>query len=281
MDINEYYVSDKHPMYVQHWKPLQPDGGGLPLILVHGGAHSGVCWTSCPDGRPGWALHLVNKGRSVHVVDWPGVGRSPRPDDFLTAGPAPAVNSLIDLIRQIGPVALIGHSIGAAIGVKVADLIPDMICAFIAIAPAAPGIRESGRPRAPITAPVRFDDAAVRQFFTNADRFPKAHVDVYKRSLCDLSPSIYNIVAGQGSNHALSVADLQRLRSIPSAVIAAEQDVLVTEDMSREVAEFLNAELVFVGRDWGLQGFGHMMLIETGSEAIVDRILDWLSAHAK
>src|SRR5882762_9724825 len=68
---SEFFVSDEHPMYVQRWGPTT---SALRVVLIHGGVHTGVCWTSRPDGQPGWAQHLAEQGWSAFVVDWPGVG---------------------------------------------------------------------------------------------------------------------------------------------------------------------------------------------------------------
>ncbi|MHA6766960.1 alpha/beta hydrolase [Sphingobium ummariense] len=278
MHITEFYIGDEYPMYVQRWSLSAQADGGEPIILVHGGAHTGVFWSGRPDGGEGWAPYLARNGRTVYVVDWPGVGRSPQTDDFLTVGPGPCVKAIVELVRQLGPSILVGHSIGGAIGVKIVDEAADLISAFVAIAPAAPGIRDSGLPPSPTTAPVRFPEPAIRQFFTNADRFPKDCADQYHRYLCDLSPSIFNVVASKGEDHALHVSDLARLRSVPSLVIAGDQDQLVQEEMSLFVADFLHAKHVMIGRDWGLPGFGHMIPIETGSEAVADKMLEWLAS---
>jgi pimeloyl-ACP methyl ester carboxylesterase len=47
-----------------------------PVVLVHGGGGQATDWLGTPDGRPGWATHLVDDGWLVYVVDRPGYGRS-------------------------------------------------------------------------------------------------------------------------------------------------------------------------------------------------------------
>jgi len=47
-------------MYVEYQIPAksrQPEGASpkYPVILVHGGSHTGAGWQGTPDGRPGWA----------------------------------------------------------------------------------------------------------------------------------------------------------------------------------------------------------------------------------
>jgi hypothetical protein len=46
---------------------------------------------------------------------------------------------------------------------------------------------------------------------------------------------------------------------------------------STAVAESLGAPHISVGKDWGLSGFGHMIPIESGSEEILKRCLDWFA----
>ena len=58
----EYQIPDTAPKY--------------PIILVHGGSHTGAGWQSTPDGRPGWADFFLQHGWPVYVVDQPGRGRS-------------------------------------------------------------------------------------------------------------------------------------------------------------------------------------------------------------
>lgn len=70
-------------MYVEYQVPAKSSramGGRLtrhPLVFIHGGGHTGVCWQMTPDGRPGWAQHFLGKGWPVYVVDQLGRGRSP------------------------------------------------------------------------------------------------------------------------------------------------------------------------------------------------------------
>lgn len=64
-------------MYVEYQIPDTPSGPPkYPIILVHGGSHTGAGWQSTPDGRPGWADFFLKHGWPVYVVDQPGRGRS-------------------------------------------------------------------------------------------------------------------------------------------------------------------------------------------------------------
>jgi hypothetical protein len=61
-------------MYVEYQIPDAPPK--YPIILVHGGSHTGASWQGTPDGRPGWADFFAQRGWPVYVVDQPGRGRS-------------------------------------------------------------------------------------------------------------------------------------------------------------------------------------------------------------
>src|SRR5260221_237619 len=111
----------------------------MRVVLVHGGVHTGVCWTSRPDGRSGWAQYLAEWGCTVYVVDWPGVGQSSGTGTLLQSTAAHIVAALVALVREIGPALLIGHSIGGALAAKVMELASKHVAGLISIAPAPHG----------------------------------------------------------------------------------------------------------------------------------------------
>jgi len=61
-------------MYVQRMSPVERHR--LPVVLVHGGMHSGVTWETTPDGREGWQTLLVRAGFDTYVIDQAFRGRS-------------------------------------------------------------------------------------------------------------------------------------------------------------------------------------------------------------
>ena len=82
-----HHVVDQ--MYVSYQIPAAR-GATLPsLVMVHGGSHSGHCWDTTPDGREGWATWFVRHGYPVYIVDQVGRGRSGfSPTAVLKAGDA-------------------------------------------------------------------------------------------------------------------------------------------------------------------------------------------------
>ena len=273
VSFSEFFVCDEHPMYVQRWGP---DISSRRVVLIHGGVHTGVCWTTRPDGQPGWAEFLVEQGWTVFVVDWPGVGRSAATGALLESRAEHIVAALVALVRQIGPALLVGHSFGGAIAAKVMDTAPKQVTGLISIAPAPHGNIANNRPL-PNDTPIVFDEDAMQRFFCSAPNFPKDSIDQYRRSLCSMSPGVFNAVASGDASRAFVIDDFASIASIPKLVVAGDNDQLVTGPRSLAVAESLKARHVTVGKDWGLTGFGHMIPIENGSEEILKRCLAWFA----
>ena len=276
----EFFVCDEYPMYVQRWGAGGDDRAARRkpvIVLVHGGVHTGVCWTSCPDGRPGWARLLAAQGWSVYVVDWPGVGRSSGTEPLLTSSADAIVIAVAALARQVGPVLLVGHSIGGAIAAKVMEVAAEHVVGLISIAPAPHGNIALPLPPVPEDQLVRFDEEAMQRLFCNAPRFPREAVSDYRRSLCAMSPLVFNALGARNGSQALVIKDLEAVAHIPKLVVAGDEDQLVVTAASLQVAQALGALHVVVGRDWGLAGFGHMMPIEVGSEEILARALAWFA----
>jgi len=47
-----------------------------PIVMVHGGGHTGAVFHTTPDGREGWFTSFTRRGFAVYVVDAPNRGRS-------------------------------------------------------------------------------------------------------------------------------------------------------------------------------------------------------------
>jgi pimeloyl-ACP methyl ester carboxylesterase len=151
------------------------------------------------------------------------------------------------------------------------------VTGLISIAPAPHGNIAGNRPPLPGDQPITFDGDAMRRFFCNAPRFPKDSIDQYRRSLCSMSPGVFNAAAPTNGSRDLMIDDFASIASIPKLVVAGDNDQLVTHQMSSTVAESLGALHISVGKDWGLSGFGHMIPIENDSEEILKRCLDWFA----
>src|SRR5262249_36204916 len=150
-----------------------------PLIMIHGGVHTGTSWVTTPDGRPGWAPLFAAHGYNVYVVDWPGVGRAGCWPGSLTPGVRDGGDALLTLIARTGPAILVGHSIGGALAFKVAERAPEQVHAIVALAPASVESTNTAVPIAALDKPVTISRDAARQRFANSAKFPQEAFDTY------------------------------------------------------------------------------------------------------
>jgi pimeloyl-ACP methyl ester carboxylesterase len=161
------------------------------------------------------------------------------------------------------------------------ELASEQVTGLISVAPGPHGNIKGNRPPLPDDRAITFNEDSMRRFFCNAPRFPKDSIDQYRRSLCALSPGVFNALSSANGSQALVIEDLATVASIPKLVVAGDNDQLVTYEMSAAVAESLGARHISVGKDWGLSGFGHMIPIENGSEEVLERCLDWFAEARK
>jgi len=277
-----------------------------PLLFIHGGGASGVCWRRTADGRPGWADRLADDGWECWVIDWPGSGRSGNLDPISVSFAHLVTGVERILVEEIGrPTVLIPHSMGGAVAWKVAESPTGLVAGIVGIAASAPGnltpksevISDDGR-----RISVRFVDSGV-----------VSHVDrealwFYSDEMIDhqaLAGSTHlSREAGRSHLHALAqgispTVLLQRMGTIPGLpvitrpealrglqirLIAGDQDPAHLQSTETRTAELLrswqaDAQLVWLP-DRGIVGNGHFLMLEDNSDeilAIVTEQLDVLS----
>ena len=279
--VRELYVGTApYQMYVQRWaaaadKPARP----APVIMIHGGVHTGSAWTTEPDGQPGWAPRFAEQGWTVYVVDWPGVGRSGYWPETLTTGAGKVVDALIALMQRTGAAVLVGHSIGGALSFKVAEQRPDLVRAIVALAPASMEVASTAVPAAPLDKPVIVPRDVALQRFANSALFPKDSFDSYFASLVPYSPLIRNAAVGANDDLKLDRSRLDVWKKVPLLFLVAEEDRTVPNALSEETAKVMGLPQVLLGRDWGMPGHGHLFIIEKGNDAIAKRVQDWIAAR--
>lgn len=67
-------ISINH-VYAQYQIPLKQKYR-YPVIMVHGGGHTGKTYETTPDGREGWYTSLTRRGFASYVMDDPNRGRA-------------------------------------------------------------------------------------------------------------------------------------------------------------------------------------------------------------
>ena len=282
-----------------YYEVLEPAGGSAkpPMVLICGGGHTGACYLATVDGRPGWAQAFVRAGYKVVVPDWPGVGRSGYiPLDDLTGDVV--VEGLGKIVRSLGqPAIVMTHSMSGAYGWKLLENYGQHIAKLVAIAPGPPGniqavsdiVSESGdtvvvRGSTTMTINLKQPVVSDRNFVEvklvgKSAQFPREHIAVYASSLTPIPPRLlYQRRNIRGSQ--LKVTDLSNYRGKRILVMTGTADIDHPRELDGAIVEWLNqngatADFIYLG-DHGIEGNGHMMMLEKNSDALAGRILSWI-----
>lgn len=263
-------------------------------VMVHGGMHSGMCWIRTPDGRPGWARHLAARGDRAICLDWPGMGRSGyvAPNEMtgetISQGIAEAMTTLD------GELVLWTHSMSGPFGWRIAELLGNRLAALVAVAPGPPGnlqpvaeildrtedVLVVGLFGRPWTLPLRSGFAPEHPFVTfkfieGSAHFPVEVYDTYFNSLQSIPVSLLEERLNVDGRQ-LRITDYRRLAETEILVVTAENDPDHTFDIDDEIVGHfkqngLSAEMLYLP-DKGIGGGGHMMMIETNSDAVLNEI---------
>ncbi|MBV8512245.1 MAG: alpha/beta fold hydrolase [Xanthobacteraceae bacterium] len=279
--MREFYVgASPYQMYVQEWAAASGKrAGAAPVIMIHGGVHTGSTWTTEPDGKPGWAPRFAEQGWPVYVVDWPGVGRSGFWPETLTTGADKVVDALIALLERTGPAVLMGHSIGGALSFKIAERRPDLVRAIVALAPASMEVPSTSVPAAAPDKPVIVSREVALQRFANSELFPKDSFENYFSSLVPYSPVIRNAAVGVNDDLKLDRSRLDIWKKVPVLFLVAEEDRTVPNALSEQTAKVMGLQQVLLGRDWGMPGHAHLFIIERGNDAIAQKVQNWIATN--
>lgn len=116
--------------------------GGPPLLLVHGIADNATTWSA--------TFNQLRSIGPVYALDLPGFGQS----DPLPGGGALPVSATAELLarfveQEVGrPVLLVGNSMGAWIGLRLAAARPELLRGIVALNPGGAALRgrESWQP---------------------------------------------------------------------------------------------------------------------------------------
>ncbi|MGT2488437.1 alpha/beta hydrolase [Methylobacterium oryzae CBMB20] len=198
--------------------------------------------------------------------------------------------ALVALLDRIGPAILVTHGQGALFGWAASDARPDLVKAHVAVEPNGPpffdvqfrGGKEfwektgDGRARAygltrmpltfdpPVKAP---EDLTVAQQAKGSESKPDKAADGRIRCWLQGEP----------------VRTLPNLAKVPAVVVTAEASFHATYD-DCTIAFLTQAgarpDVVRLA-DQGLHGNGHMMMLETNSDAVADVLAGWLAGRVK
>ena len=254
-----------------------------PVVMVHGGCHTGACYLATPDGRA---------GHDVYAVDWPGHGRSPACADLPQLATRAIAASIRVLVEAIGPAVLLVHSASGPMAWWIAEAAPNTVAAVIGIAPGGPAnilpalpddpdevakLRDDARLGCPVMMPedrpVVVDAAFIRAYWANAPRFPTQAFELYANGIVPESARLFNErfnIGGRG----LAIGDPANL-TMPKLIVTGDFDLRHPRAVDAATAHYLGADYVWLP-DRGIHGNGHMMMIENNSDDIAALLLGWL-----
>jgi len=288
------------PPLAVYFDYLTPDSSGYltNVVMVHGGSHTGSCYLVTAEGKPGWAYRFTARGYRVAVPDWPGHGRSGALNLRTLTGEQ-ICQSLAGMISSLtGPVVLLTHSMGAAFGWRVAELCGDKITAIVGIAPAPPGNiqpepeivseDEAGlvlrTPFRSLTlqnevATLATPEFVIGKLVGSSRQFPLEQLDSYTKSLTHLgSRLLYERLNVRGSQ--VRVQNPGCFRGKPVLIVTGSEDLEHPRKVDEEIMTWLTkqgaaSQFVWLP-DRGIDGNGHMMMMERNSDQIADLIMEWL-----
>ena len=275
-------TGDGAPMYVE----VHGAGGDrASIVLVHGGGGQGADWLGTPDGRPGWAPVLAQRGHPVYVVDRPGHGRGAAWAPALgPLGPTPTLELITWLFRPAPDAFPTAH---------LQTQWPDPDGHDIALRQQLASSRSMPIDLAPAHALERAAGEAL------LDRIGPAIVVTHSAGgpmgwlLAGASPDLVSAVVAleplgpphrpadgglPGLPHGLTAVPAGDLSGVPVLLVSAEASALASCDEA--VRDFLTGagarvELVRLG-DHGVHGNGHGMIFESNHLDVLDVVLDQL-----
>lgn len=163
--------------YVLHAKVTKPSHGKATatLLLIHGIGNSGKSWQSIAEQLP--------DNYNVVTIDLLGFGKSPKPTwgkyDVKQQSRAVLVTFL--RLRITGKVVVVGHSLGALVGLEIAKRYPLLVSGLILCSP--PFYRRDIMANKLLPAPEKVLKRIYRQAHSHPERFLQISKLAYKYNL--------------------------------------------------------------------------------------------------
>ncbi len=285
-----------YPISVVEVKHRTCESHLLPIVMLHGGFHTGRSFLRTPDNRDGWAHLFAERGHRVLLPDWPGHGYSPGIERLTTMGSTDVAQAIGALLQEVGRCILLAHSAGGPIAWSLAETHSELVAAVIGIAPGSPANLLPVLPResevsteaalapktthaiyAPQDQIVQVKEDFVKAFWANSPLFPLKQLQAYVDTIVPESPRILNErfnIGGVGLY--LNAPELVAER--PILIATGEHDLRHPKHVDSALADFLNADFFWLP-DRGIRQNGHMLMLESNSHAIAAVLFEWLGSH--
>ena len=278
---------------------LAPAGASArpPIVMIHGGAHTGACYRLTADGRPGWADVMAARGYEVIVPDWPGCGRSGYVPSGELTGEIVCAGLGALLLSLDRPAVVMTHSMSGAYGWRLLEQYGDKIDRLVGIAPGPPGniqdapivvaegegfveVEKAIRMRLDLNSPYVGPPAFVkRKLIGDSTHFPWESFDAYAGTLNPVPQRLlYQRMNVRDSQ--LKVSDFSKFKDKGVLVMTGSADSEHPRDWDGAIVDWLNrngarADFIFLS-DRSISGNGHMIMMEDNSDALIGIVADWL-----
>ena len=259
------------------WIRYRVDGGGAPVLLVHGWLSSGEVWKHLAD--------QLSRRFTVYSLDLTGFGDSDKPVSGYGVRYGSRLLYAFCAHFGLARTAVIGHDVGGTMAVKLAADHPDVVGRLVLVAtPANQDQIDLPTPLWLATLPI------VGPLFYILGRYLRPLRKLWMRSFVfdpqDLSGEVIE-AAGQSTPAAeIKTLDVTRreisrgrlvrqagIIKIPVLAIAGENDQIVDPESTTEWAGVLSAEAVLLDR------CGHLPMLERPDE-FAAQILSFLTGDS-
>jgi pimeloyl-ACP methyl ester carboxylesterase len=239
---------------------------GAPLLFIHGLFAAGWMFER-------WLTHFAERGRAAYALDLRGHGASHPVGDLGRVTISDYIEDGLRVARTLESVVLVGHSMGALIAQRLAEL--GVARAALLTSPAPP----RGIPLISLRLMVRQAKYLPALLRSREIRVKRADADaiILNRVPPEERPAIFSRLqpdSGRAGREILLGAvaiDRRRVRC-PVAVFAADNDRFVPLRVARRVAAKYDAPVHV------LPGRGHLMMQEPGWREAAEAIDGWLDS---
>lgn len=202
------------------------------LLMIHGIGNNGHAWDD--------VIHILPRDVRIITVDLLGFGRSPRPS-YVQYSAQEQARSILHSYLSLGlpeQVIIVGHSLGALIGVEIARRYPLLVRSLVLVSP------PFYRPEDPTTRTLlRQPDSVLRDVYTTAMQHPEDFVRVAAVAMkYKLVNKVFNVTAENVDSYMASLQtaivnqtsldDIERL-TLPITILHGRLDpVVVTANLT-------------------------------------------------